>query len=231
MFDEDDLLPLSALQHLAYCERRAALVLLEAVWADNAHTAQGVVAHQKVHQAPSTESRGNQRTARGLWVRSLRLGLAGKTDVVEFHRAPDIRTDPGIGISLPGAAGLWRPFPVEYKSGARRHESGYEQQLCAQALCLEEMLHTSIPAGALFYGKSGRRLDVAFSPILRAQTEAGAARLHQFVSAGITPAPVNDKRCPKCSLLAICLPNAAGRSASGYLRRMLRAVCETAEQQ
>jgi CRISPR-associated exonuclease Cas4 len=231
MFDEDDLLPLSALQHLAYCERRAALVLLEAVWADNAHTAQGMVSHQKVHQAPSTESRGTQRIARGLWVRSLRLGLAGRTDVVEFQRAPDTGALSEIGIRLPDTAGLWCPFPVEYKSGARRHERGYEQQLCAQALCLEEMLHIAVPAGALFYGKSMRRLDVVFSPELRAQTEAGAARLHQFVSAGITPAPVNDMRCPKCSLLAICLPNAAGRSASGYLRRMLRAVCDTPEQQ
>lgn len=142
-FLEDDLLPLSGLQHLAFCERQWALIHIEQSWAENRLTAQGRVLHNRAHDGPP-ESRPGLRIARGLRLRSLRLGLSGQADVVEFYPAPD-------GIALPGETGLWRPFPVEYKRGRPKAGRCDEVQLCAQALCLEEMFARPIPSGALFY--------------------------------------------------------------------------------
>lgn len=228
MYSEEDLLPLSALQHLLFCERRAALVHLEQIWAENVFTVEGAHAHKKVHDDVPTETRGNIRIARGLLLRSLSLGLVGKADVVEFHR---IQTENGVhvvpqgprpaGLRLVGATGLWKPFPVEYKRGRLRHEEGYEVQVCAQALCLEEMLDVDIPLGALYYGKPRRRLDVSFDAKLRHATETAALRLHELVRSRTTPKVRYQKKCESCSLVDICLPRATGarRSVSSYLGR------------
>jgi len=135
MFTEDDLLPISALQHLEFCPRRCALVHVEGIWSENAQTAEGRVLHQRVHESPS-EMVGGVRVARGLRLCSFALGLSGVADVVEFHpREGDI---PGC-VALPGLPGRWQPFPVEYKRGRRKRERSYFVQLCAQALCLEEL--------------------------------------------------------------------------------------------
>src|SRR3990172_2429435 len=171
-YSEEDLLPVSALSHLVFCERRAALVHLEQVWTENQFTAEGRNLHERVHQADN-ESRGDLRIVRGLRLRSFRLGLSGVADVVEFHRGP-------TGIPLDNASGLWQPFPVEYKRSTLKHEPGYEVQLCAQALCLEEMLGARIESGAIFYGKSCRRQEVTFTDDLRASTEATALQLHDL---------------------------------------------------
>jgi CRISPR-associated exonuclease Cas4 len=220
LYAEDELLPISALAHLFFCERRAALIHIEGVWEDNRLTAEGRVLHERAHEA-ETESRGDARIARGLRLRSLRLGLAGVADVVEFHRCPQgaASAQPAGsalagGVRLPGAQGLWTPFPVEYKRGRLRHEEGYEVQLCAQALCLEEMLGVETLAGAVFYGKPRRRLEIAFGEELRAQTEAAAARLHELVRAGVTPAPIYGKKCESCSLLALCMPKRLAKQPS-----------------
>ena len=162
MFSEDDLLPISALQHLLFCERRAFLVHVERVWQENVSTVEGHQLHDRTHEA-GTESRGDIRIARGLRLRSLTLGLSGMADVVEFHRVADGEA----GAELPRTRGRWRPFPVEYKRGILRHEQAYEVQLCAQAMCLEEMLGTAVPAGSLFYGLSRRRQDVTQVPVRR----------------------------------------------------------------
>jgi CRISPR-associated exonuclease Cas4 len=153
-------------------------------------------------------------------LRSLRLGLSGKTDVVEFHRVIE------GGARLPGARGLWRPFPVEYKRGRPKREHAYEVQLCAQALCLEEMLEAAVPQGALFYGAQKHRFEVAFDEILRAETRRAATRLHELVSARLTPAARREPKCDRCSLLDLCMPDAMskGRSAQRYLERMVREV-------
>jgi CRISPR-associated exonuclease Cas4 len=163
MYNEDDLLPISALQHLLFCERRAALIYVESLWNENRFTVEGHHLHDRAHDS-ETEVRGNVRIARGLMLRSLRLGLSGKADVVEFHLVSD---DNSNGTKLEGIQGLWTPFPVEYKRGRLRHEREFEVQLCAQALCLEEMLNVPIPSGALYYGKTARRLEVAFDESLR----------------------------------------------------------------
>ncbi len=222
MYDEDDLLPISALSHLAYCERRCALIHIEGAWAENLFTAEGRELHERAHEA-GTVMREGVRTCRGLRLRSLRLGLTGQADVVEFHRCDEDsrQSDEGAvpGVPLAGLPGLWRPFPVEYKRGRPKPDIGDEVQLCAQALCLEEMLNTSVPAGAIFYGQPRRRTDVTFGPELRRQTEALAPHLHEFIAAGVTPPAQYEKKCRGCSMLSLCMPKSAGsgRSARRYL--------------
>ncbi len=229
MFSEDDLFPLSALQHFLFCPRRAALVHIEGIWGENRATAEGHLFHERVHKAEG-ESRGDVRVARGLRLRSLRLGVTGVADVVEFHRLPKItpsETTPGGGRScmeLEGVRGYWRPFPIEYKVGKLRHERGYEVQLCAQAICLEEMLDVAVPRGALFYGKTARRLEVTFDDGLRMETEEAARRLHEILRSGNTPRVRYQKKCPKCSLMSICMPKVTGvrRDVSAYLATALK---------
>jgi CRISPR-associated exonuclease Cas4 len=206
---EDDLLPLSALQHLVFCERQCALIHIEQVWADNALTVQGVHMHDKVHEdGDRTESRGDMRIARGLPLRSLRLGLSGVADVVEFYRVNE------AGIRLPGVGGLWKPFPVEYKRGRPKKDRCDEVQVCAQTICLEEMLEVDIPEGALFYGTTRRRFDVTFDAALRAETEYAAQRLHDLIRSRQTPPAVRESKCDRCSLLEICMPEVAAKSHS-----------------
>jgi len=207
VYSEDDLLPLSALQHLMFCERQCALIHLEGVWDENRLTAEGRILHEKVHEG-GDETRGDVRIARGLRLRSLRLGITGQADVVEFHRQAD---------------GSWQPFPVEYKRGRPKPDTCDEVQLCAQAFCLEEMLGAQIPEGAIFYGQPRRRHGAVFSAELRHQTEASAARLHDLLDSGLTPRAVYEKKCDNCSLKLSCLPEVAGRgkSAKRYLGQML----------
>lgn len=210
MFDEDDLLPISALQHLSFCERQWGLIHLEGIWGENRLTAEGRHLHERA-DSPETEIRCGIRTARGLRLRSLRLGLSGKADVVEFHRIAD--TDGNCGVHLDGVAGLWQPVPVEYKRGKPRLEPCDEIQICAQALCIEEMLGARIPEGVLFYGATRRRYDVLFDSSLREKTEKLCIRLHALSKAGKTPSAKYEKKCDSCSLVEHCMPKTTGRRA------------------
>jgi len=215
MYCEDELLPISALQHLSFCERQWALIHLEQVWSENVFTAEGRNLHEKTHEADS-ENRPGLRIVRGLRLRSLRLGLVGQADVVEFH-AHD------AGIALEGADGLWRPFPVEYKRGRAKPDNCDRVQLCAQALCLEEMLETEIGAGAIFYGRPRRREAVELTPELRRETESLALRLHELDRAGKTPKAKYSKKCRSCSLLAACMPKVTSinKDIEHYLAKAL----------
>jgi len=214
IYSEDDLIPVSALADFTFCERRAALHFIERVWEDNLFTAEGTILHERVDDESASETRGNLRIARSVWLRSLVLGLVGKADVVEFHK-----TELG-GVKLEGASGLWLPFPVEYKRGYLRPERSFEIQLCAQALCLEEMLGGNIPSGAIFYGKTRRRMDVVFDKTLRMETEDTAKKVHELIESGITPRAEYSKKCKLCSLLNICLPKANSK-ASSYLAKAM----------
>jgi CRISPR-associated exonuclease Cas4 len=220
-FSEDELLPLSALQHLIFCERQCALIHIEGQWADNALTVEGTHLHRRADAGPD-ESRPGIRIARAVQIRSLRMGLSGTADVVEFHASPD-----GHGAWREDAVGLprgsWQPFPVEYKRGRPKRDLSDRIQLCAQALCLEEMLGASVPSGALYYGRTRRRLDVAFDQSLRAETERAASRLHDLIRGGTTPRVRREPKCDRCSLIQICLPGATAprKSASRYLVRAL----------
>lgn len=225
MYSEDDLLPISAMQHLAFCERQWGLIHLEQIWGENLLTAQGRILHERTHE-PETETRDDIRIARGLRLRSLRLGLTGQADVVEFHRV----TAGQAGVPLEGASGMWQPFIVEYKRG--RPKIGYEDevQLCAQALCLEEMLGVSMSSAAFFYGQPRRRQDVQLNKDLRDKTETLAARLHELSAAGKTPPSEYGQKCKSCSLVDLCLPAATGQqqSARKYLAKAIKEGSEAA---
>ncbi|NLI78439.1 MAG: CRISPR-associated protein Cas4 [Candidatus Riflebacteria bacterium] len=209
-FDDHALQPLSALQHLRFCERRWALVHLEGVWAENRFTMEGKQLHATVHEA-STENRPGLRLARSLRIRSLYYGLIGCADIVEFHRC-DPPPGPGQAIRLEGSTAWWRPVPVEYKRGKRRRDQCYDIQLCAQVLCLEEMLEVAIPEGVLYQGKIRRRVVVPMDDQLRRETVTLIRRLHALVKAQATPLPTYDRRCESCSLFDQCLPRGIGRA-------------------
>lgn len=215
VYSEDELIPISALQHLAFCERQCALIHIEQVWAENRLTAEGRVLHERVHDAGS-ESRPGVRTARGLRLRSLALGLTGVADVVEF--LPDDQ-----GVAVPGLRGRWQPFPVEFKRGRPKSDCCDDVQLCAQALCLEEMLGATIREGALFYGQPRRREDVAFDGALRGIVTTHSAKAHDLIRSGRTPPAVYAPKCESCSLFDLCKPTTAGagKSARRYLGQML----------
>jgi CRISPR-associated exonuclease Cas4 len=199
VYSEDDLLQLSLVQHMLYCERQAALIHLEQAWANNVYTTEGNLMHERAHGG-ETELRGEILTVRTVRLRSLRLGLSGQADIVEFHRTPE-------GVAIPGRNGLWLPFPVEYKRGKPKRDPVDEVQLCAQAICLEEMLGVAVPGGALFYGQTKRRTDVDFGEGLRRLTEKVAQQLHAMIKSGATPSAIYSKaKCEKCSLIDICLP-------------------------
>ena len=201
-YSENDLVMLSALQHIIFCERQCALIHVEQLWSENVFTAEGRIMHDKVDTAKQ-EKRKDIRVEYGVPLRSLRLGLIGKADVVEFNRQED----------------KWHPFPVEYKRGKPKKDNCDKVQLCAQAICLEEMLSCTITEGALFYGTTRRREDVLFDTSLRMETEETAKRVHELISMGITPKPEYSKKCKSCSLEQLCMPKTCGKTgkASAYL--------------
>ncbi|MBW1727522.1 MAG: CRISPR-associated protein Cas4 [Deltaproteobacteria bacterium] len=216
-YTEDELIPLSALQHLLFCERQCALIHVEQVWVENLFTAEGRIMHERVDMG-NRESRGNIRIEYGMPLRSLRLGLTGKADVVEFHL---LNEESSSGSK---SKGKWKPFPVEYKRGRPKKDNCDKVQLCAQALCLEEMLNTEISEGAFFYGKTRRRQDVAFDRALRLETEKAAKRAHELIKAGETPKPVYSKKCDSCSFVGLCLPKTIekSRSVNRYLKNAIQ---------
>ncbi len=231
MYGEDDLLALSGLQHMVYCERQWALIHLEQAWAENRWTAEGRALHERVDEV-GKQSRRDVRIVRGLQIHSLRLGLIGRADVVEFHRetnppSPSECVEPPPPLprgdteetpescALRGARGPWRPMPVEYKRGQSKRANCDRVQLCAQAFCLEEMLGVSIREGSLFYGKTRRREAVSFDSTLRQQTEDLAVRMHTLYQASRTPVVAYEsKRCDRCSLISRCMPKITGASLS-----------------
>jgi CRISPR-associated exonuclease Cas4 len=186
-------------------------MMVEQEWADNVHTAEGTLLHQRV-DAGEAERRGDLIILRSLMLRSLRLGLVGKADCVEATADP-------AGATLPGYAGCWRLRPVEYKHGNRRDEAEYEAQLCAQAICLEEMFGVEIADGDLFYAADHRRMTITFGPELRQRVEETAHALHAMQRAATLPPPHWSPRCKGCSLIDICGPRLK-RSAASHLQAL-----------
>jgi CRISPR-associated exonuclease Cas4 len=185
---EDTLIPISALQHYLFCPRQSALIHVERLWAEDGATAEGRLLHEKV-DAGKSEARPGVRIARGLSIRSLTLCVAGRADVVEFPGTPP------------------RPFPVEYKRGKPKTHRADEVQLCAQAICLEEMFGAAVSEGALFYGETRRRVRVLFDAELRALTAQTAAAARADILASRTPPPVKTSGCRRCSLMDLCQPD------------------------
>lgn len=198
-------IPLSALQHAVYCLRQAALIHIERVWADNRFTAEGHVMHAVADKGGGRKVRGIRRVM-ALPLASRRLNLSGIADVVEF-------LDEGEGET---------PFPIEYKRGKPKLHRADEVQLCAQALCLEEMTGRPVPEGALFYGETRRRVVVPFDVDLRNLTEETVSALSDVFASGRTPPPTTRReRCRACSLLELCRPDAVGRSVRNWRARMV----------
>ena len=212
MFSDADLLPLSALQHFVFCPRQCALIHLEQQWTENRFTAEGRAQHNRVDR-PEHETRDGVRIEYAVLLRSLRLGLIGKADTVEFHMAENQHFKSQISNFKSPA----KVFPVEHKRGRPKPTHCDWIQLCAQALCLEEILGVEIKEGAIFYGQPRRRQEVEITPELRTETEATAKALHAMIRSGKTPpAEYDKKKCEACSLLEICMPK-PNRSVAHYL--------------
>lgn len=215
-YTADELLPLSGLQHFLFCRRQWALIHVERQWQENALTAEGRILHKRVDDPFFTESRKGVIIARAVPVASYQLGLSGVCDVVEF-------TEAAAGVKLPGREGLFQPAPVEYKRGKPKLESSDEAQLCAQAMCLEGMLATTIPTGYLYYGQTRRRVTVPLTPALRELVRQAAQEMHGYFKRGYTPHVKPFKGCRSCSLADVCLPNLQEKvmPASKYIRRQI----------
>lgn len=208
---EEDWLQLSGLQHFVFCRRQWALIHIENQWAENFRTVDGSLMHENAHDQGFRESRGDVLIVRGLAVHSAQLGVSGQCDVVEFHRDPD-------GITLRDREGTWRPYPVEYKRGRPKDGQADELQLCAQAICLEEMLCCAVPEGALYYGETRRRLEIQFAPDLRGQVQDDLAEMHEMYRRHYTPKVKPSKGCNACSLKDLCVPKLMrAKKVSDYL--------------
>lgn len=211
IYGEEDFLQLSGIQHFAFCRRQWALIHIEHQWAENYRTIDGAILHQNAHDTQFQESRGGRFITRGVSIYSAQLGVSGQCDVLEYHRG-------STGIPLPGKDGLWQPYPVEYKRGKPREDTGDALHLCGQAMCLETMLCCDIPEGALYYGEIRRRERIVFSQELRTQVRQLLEQMHDLYRRGYTPRVKPTKSCNACSMKELCLPRLMKtRSVSAYL--------------
>lgn len=211
MYAESDFVALSALQHYVFCARQCALIHLEQVWSENQYTAEGREMHERADSAVTTYREG-VKVRRSVALRSCGLGVSGVADVVEWHRRE----------------GGFEPFPVEYKRGKPKKHDADKVQLCAQAICLEEMLECSIPSGALFYGQTMHRLDVVFDEALRQKTASAVRGVHELFSTGMTPSAEFGPKCRLCSLIETCMPDVLNRpgQAERYVACLYRELSE-----
>lgn len=196
--EDDDLIPISALQHYLYCPRQCALIHVERLWVESRHTAEGRLLHARTDQ-PSVEKRKGIRTVTAMPLVDTSIGIAGVADVVEYHDRD----------------GVDYPYPVEYKRGRPKAHRADEVQLCAQALCLESMFGLSVQTGALYYGEIARRVDVKFDDMLRELTRRTIEDTRVMIVSGHTPiAGYNARRCDSCSLIELCQPRLLNRAKS-----------------
>ena len=205
MIDEVDYITLSALQHYSFCARQCALIHTDRCWAENSLTTLGHIEHERVHASPA-DSRGGVRTARGLPLVSHRLRIRGQSDAVEYRRSSD---------------GQLSITPVEYKHGRQQSLQADSIQLCAQALCLEEMHDCRISEGVLYYHSLHRRTRIPLSDELREQTRRTITAVRELLSSGRLPPAEPRPHCRSCSLSDICLPGTARGSAAAFTRRQI----------
>lgn len=198
-YSQEQYLLLSGIQHFVFCRRQWALIHIEQQWEENYRTTAGELMHKKAHDEGAFEKRGDLLIVRGLRISSHELGLSGQCDVVEFHKNDD-------GIDLFDYDGKWNPVPIEYKHGTIKEDKSDEAQLCAQAICLEEMFQTDIPEGYLYYGQNRRRHHVEFTEALRKEVQELCREMHVLFQKGHTPNVKYSKQCKSCSLENLCLP-------------------------
>lgn len=217
-YNDDDLLALSGIQHFAYCQRQWALIHIEKQWSENLRTVEGKQLHERVDNPDFFESRGGILTTRSVPLSSYTLGFYGVADVVEFYAVQD------NGITINGREGKWSPVPVEYKRGKPKKDVIDEVQLCAQAICLEEMLDVSIDYGYLFYGETRHRTKVLFDQQLRGKVVVLAEQMHDLFAKQCTPpATISNKNCKSCSLVDVCIPKLTAKQSnvSNYIKKYL----------
>lgn len=213
---EESFLALSGIQHIAFCPRQWALIHIEKQWLESFHTAHGRVLHERTHDPFLLDNRSGVLIAHAVPLRSESLGIFGEADTVEFTPASD-------GIELPKHKGCYRVAPIEYKRGKPKTEEWDHVQVCAQALCLEEMLETDITEGALFYWETRRREPVEMTTKLRNYTKELIEEMHRLYANGETPPAKKTRLCRSCSLQQICLPSLAkSKSVEQYLAQTLR---------
>ncbi|MCL5785791.1 MAG: CRISPR-associated protein Cas4 [Candidatus Thermoplasmatota archaeon] len=206
---------------MAFCERQWALIHIEQRWEENVLTVEGKHVHERADNPFENETRGETRTTRSVPIISMKLGLQGVADVIEY-----IRDDNLLGtesISLEGRAGRWKVWPVEYKRGRPKPDDRDAVQLCAQAIALEEMLNITMNEGYLYYNETRRRETVIFDSKLRDRVETLSTKMHWMASRGFMPAPKKEKHCLRCSLYEICQPdwNASSGAVGKYLAKLL----------
>ncbi len=204
LYEEDDFLQLSGIQHFAFCRRQWALAYIELQWKENVRTVEGRLLHERAHDGSISEKRGDLIVSRAMPVHSRELGISGECDVVEF-----IRTE--YGISLAGRTGLYSVVPIEYKKGKPKENEVDILQLTAQAMCLEEMMCCDIPIGYLYYGETRHRVRIDISDELKEKTRKIFLEMHQYYEKKYTPKVKRSKSCNACSLNEICLPVLNGR--------------------
>ena len=219
--DDRDYLPLSWLSQVDYCPRRAALLLNERVWVENADTAKGRTEHDRVHDA-RVERRGDQLKLYAYTVFSDAMQVWGKCDCIEAWRWEQ-------GCTIKAADFPVMLYPIEYKHGSVREERSYMIQLCAQAMCLEEMFSTKIPRGALFFISAHRRLEVEFTDLLRSEVSERAEALRKLWETHSIPSAEYGAKCKRCSLQEYCMPKVR-TSAEDYCRRLAKEAMEVEPQ-
>ena len=199
MYNEEDFLQLSGIQHFAFCRRQWALAYIELQWQENVRTVEGKLLHEKAHDVSLKEKRGDLIISRAMPVHSRELGISGECDIVEFHRSEQ-------GILLAGREGFYEVIPIEYKRGKPKETDIDALQLAAQAICLEEMLCCEIPCGYLYYGEIKHREKIEFTPLLREKVNASFQEMHKYFEQRYTPKVKWSKSCNACSLKDICMP-------------------------
>jgi len=216
MYIEENYLMISGIQHFAFCRRQWALIHIEQQWAENYRTTDGRIMHSNAHDSGFREKRGDVIITRSMRVSSAELGVSGECDVVEFHKSSE-------GIEINSLDGKYKIVPIEYKRGQPKDNACDELQLCAQALCLEEMLCCEINEAYLFYGETRRRYTVIIDEVLREKTKSMINEMHQLYSRQHTPKVKRNKSCNACSLKDICLPVLNNnRSAAEYIMQTLK---------
>lgn len=215
-YQPDELLPLSGIQHFCFCRRQWALIHIEQQWQENVLTVEGKLMHNRTDDPFFSEVREGVIMARAMPVASYRLGFSGVCDVVEFYPSSE-------GARLRGREGIYQPAPVEYKHGKVKRDQSDEAQLCAQAICLEEMLSVDIPVGYLYYGEIRRRVKIELTNELREFVHQMAQEMHGYFQRGYTPRVKPSKACRSCSLKDVCLPGLQENalSASDYIQMQI----------
>lgn len=216
-YSDEDLLAISGIQHFAFCQRQWALIHIEKQWNENLRTVEGKQLHERVDNPDFFESRGSILTARSVPLSSYTLGFYGVADIVEFHAVES-------GITLNERKGEWLPIPVEYKRGKPKKDIVDEVQLCTQAMCLEEMLHTYIEYGYIFYGETRHRVKILFDYKLREQVVKLSEQMHDMYAKQYTPkAEPTNKSCKSCSLVDICIPKLGKTktSVNNYINKFI----------